>query len=258
MIWSVGLKLFTAGLLYEESNVSAPGAAKLPWPSQMAGPGENSHSSFPIDEPFAQISWHFHPTSFRFITTKRGIFCAIGRIRLCRICPPQKELSCLGRKEGLHWNGWISLLHFLIIRLESEFSTKKVFLGKLYCIEWIAVKGSWVEVVGKSQRVRDFIWWYVCFLAEDNQGIAWPVWRGTTSLKSLPRHWPPNCALPHKDIVPASGQFHDHQRLAHGSDQGHTFNLALGGWWSDALIQDNLTKLEFFGSAVAPSTILKS
>ena len=154
MIWSVGLKLFTAGLLYEESNVWAPGAAKLPWPSQMAEPGENSHSSFPIDEPFAQISWHFHPTSFRFITTKRGIFCAIGRIRLCRICRPQKELSCLGRKEGLHWNGWISLLHFLIIRLESEFSTKKFFLGSciaLSGLQWREVEWRWLG------KVREFV-----------------------------------------------------------------------------------------------------
>ena len=77
-----------------------------------AGPVENSNSSFPIDETFPQISWHFHPTSFPFITTARGIFCAIGRIRLGRIWLQQKSLSCLGRKEGLHWNGCILLLKF--------------------------------------------------------------------------------------------------------------------------------------------------
>ena len=60
-----------------------------------AGLQKTFHFSFAIDETFLQFSWHFNPTSFRLISTKRGF----GRIRLGHFWTPQKSLSCWERKE---------------------------------------------------------------------------------------------------------------------------------------------------------------
>ena len=57
-----------------------------------AGLQKTFHFSFAIDETFLQFSWHFNPTSFRLIPTKRGF----SRIRLGHFWTPQK-VSPVGR-----------------------------------------------------------------------------------------------------------------------------------------------------------------
>ena len=101
-----------------------------------------------------------------------------------------------------------------------------------------------------------------CFLAEDNQGIAWPVWRGGASLKSCP-------AIDHRTFLQCAFQMSLKSWPCHWPPalllaQQLSSSMTTKGWpmgvtkathlisWSDALIQDNLSKLEFLGSTVAP------
>ena len=111
-----------------------------------------------------------------------------------------------------------------------------------HLVEGISVGLLLWREVGCKRWVRDFIWWYVCFLAEDNQGIAWPVWRGGASLKSWPCHWPPALLL---------AQQLSSSMTTKGWPMGVTKATHLISW-SDALIQDYLAKLEILGSTVAP------
>ena len=167
-----------------------------------------------------------------------------------RIWPALKKslsLSSLGRKRGLHWNGGILLLEPTCVQCVCMYlKIVNVLLLSSYTwyhlVEGISVGLLLWREVGCKRWVRDFIWWYVCFLAEDNQGIAWPVWRGGASLKSWPCHWPPALLL---------AQQLSSSMTTKGWPMGVTKATHLISW-SDALIQDNLAKLEFLGSTVAP------
>lgn len=200
--------------------------------------------------------------------TKRGILCAIGRIRLEPAFGRRwKSLSLsllwggseafIGMVESYSWNPHVCNVYVKIVNILLLSSYTWYHL-----VEGISVGLLLWREVGCKRWVRDFIWWYVCFLAEDNQGIAWPVWRGGASLKSCP-------AIDHRTFLQCAFQMSLKSWPCHWPPalllaQQLSSSMTTKGWpmgvtkathlisWSDALIQDNLAKLEFLGSTVAP------